>query len=199
MRKRKGCGCFSLVVVLLIIALLAGIGIKNKDKILALFYPRDYENIISAYCDEYGVDKWLVFALIKAESGFDQDAVSSAGAHGLMQLMPETAQWLIDKGEFTLDVDTALNDPEENIHLGVYYLSVLFTNYQNSQGYTDPAIVIAAYNAGMGSVSEWLNDKTWDGSLTNVADIPYRETERHVKSVLRNYNTYTRLYGDSTE
>ena len=83
MRKRKGCGCFSLVVVLLIIVLLAGIGIKNKDKILALFYPRDYENIISAYCDEYGVDKWLVFALVKAESGFDQDAVSSAGAHGL--------------------------------------------------------------------------------------------------------------------
>ena len=80
MTRRKGCGCFSLIIIILIIALLVGIGIKNKDKILAFFYPTEYESIISEYCDQYGVDKWLVFALIKAESGFDADAVSAAGA-----------------------------------------------------------------------------------------------------------------------
>ena len=199
MTRRKGCGCFSLILIILIIAHLVCIGIKNKDKILAFFYPTEYESIISEYCDQYGVDKWLVFALIKAESGFDADAVSAAGAYGLMQLMPDTAQWLIDRGEFAMEATAALENPRENLQLGIYYLSVLFENYQDEQGYTDPAIVIAAYNAGMGSVSEWLNDGTWDGSLSNVSDIPYPETERHVKSVLRNYQTYTRLYAESSD
>ena len=198
MTRRKGCGCFSLIVFLLIIMLLVGVAIKNKDRIIAFFYPREYESTVSQYCEQYDVDKWLVFALIKAESGFDPDAVSSAGAHGLMQLMPETAAWLIDKGDFAMEVESALYDPEDNIQLGVYYLSVLFTNYQDAQGNTDPATVIAAYNAGMGSVSEWLHDGTWDGSLEEVEDIPYQETERHVKNVLRSYRVYLRLYGDAS-
>lgn len=198
MTRRKGCGCFSLIIFLLILILLLGIGLANKDKIIAFFYPRDYEDIVDEYCAEYGVDKWLVLALVKAESGFDPEAVSSAGAAGLMQLMPETAQWLIDKGEFSLDADEALEDPRTNLQLGIYYLSLLFANYQNELGYTDPATVIAAYNAGMGSVSQWLSDGTWDGSLANAADIPYPETERHVKSVLRNYERYMRLYSETS-
>ena len=198
MTKRKGCGCFSLVVFLLIIALLVGVGLKNKDKIIALFYPIEYEETITQYCDQYGVDKWLVLALIKEESGFDPDAVSSAGAHGLMQLMSETAEWLINQGGFAINLEDALHDPEDNIHLGVYYLSLLFNNYGDENNPADSATVIAAYNAGIGSVTSWLEDGTWDGTLESVDNIPYPETEKHVRSVLRSYEKYRELYAGET-
>ena len=111
MTRRKGCGCFSLIIIILIIALLVGIGIKNKDKILAFFYPQSMRALSVNIVINMEWIKWLVFALIKAESGFDADAVSAAGAYGLMQLMPDTAQWLIDRGEFAMEATAALENP----------------------------------------------------------------------------------------
>jgi soluble lytic murein transglycosylase len=194
---RKGCcGCGCGAYIFIIILLAAGIwaAFHYKDQILEFFYPRDYEDTISAYCEEYDMDKWLVLALIREESGFDPDAVSDAGAHGLMQLMPDTAAWLIDKGGFEMDAVAALTDPDDNIHLGVYYLSLLFASYAVDGEQPDPATVVAAYNAGIGTVDQWLAEGVWDGSEEDLADIPYTETRRHVQQVLRSWKIYSYLY-----
>lgn len=194
--RRKGCGCLKSVIIITLVVIGIVWLFTHKDQVFVYFFPRDYEQTIDAYCDQYNVDKWLVLALIREESGFDADAVSAADARGLMQLMPDTAAWLIAKGGLDMDAAVDLKVPEYNIQLGVYYISVLFANYADSEGRTDPATVIAAYNAGMGSVSEWLADGIWDGSTENLEDIPYGETARHVKKVLRSYKIYQYLYNN---
>ena len=195
--KRRGCcgcGCGTYIFVIILMAACVWAAFHYKDQILGFFYPRDYEDTISACCEEYQVDKWLVLALIREESNFDPAAVSGAGAHGLMQLMPNTAEWLIGKGGFEMDAADALHDPENNIRLGVYYLSLLYASYGKDGLQPDPATVIAAYNAGIGSVDTWLAEGIWDGSEENLADIPYAETRRHVEQVLRSWEIYQKLY-----
>ncbi|NLF80600.1 MAG: lytic transglycosylase domain-containing protein [Clostridia bacterium] len=189
-----GCGCGTYIFVIILMAACICAAFHYKDQILEFFYPRDYEETISANCEEYRVDKWLVMALIREESSFNPDAVSGAGAHGLMQLMPATAEWLIGKGGFDMSAADALHAPGDNIRLGVYYLSLLFASYGKDGPLTDPAIVIAAYNAGIGSVDAWLAEGIWDGSEENLSDIPYAETRRHVEHVLRSWRIYQKLY-----
>lgn len=196
MRKRKkGCGCFfGMLLMILFIGFVAWWGLSNSDEIIKFFYPRTYEEMVAADCEEYGVDKWLAMALIREESDFDPDAVSAVGAHGLMQLMPETADWLIKKGGFNMDAVLAVDDEEDNILLGVYYLSLLEDYYSSSSCGATYAVMIAAYNAGIGAVDGWLADGTWDGRAETAESIPYAETRKHVVSVLRSYDEYCRLY-----
>jgi len=194
--RRRGCGCLKSIIFIILLVIGIFLVLEHKDKVFIYFFPRDYEQTISEYCDEYNVDKWLVMALIREESGFDPDAVSVVGAHGLMQLMPDTAEWLISKGGFDMEATSALHVPEENIQLGVYYISMLYANYADAGGQTDTATVIAAYNAGMGSVSQWLNEGVWDGSAADLEEIPYGETAEHVKKVLRSYKIYRYLYAN---
>ena len=193
MIKRRGCGCGCLTAIILILVLaVAGWWVyNNKDTVRSYFYPRHYEDIINKCCAEYGVDKWLVMALIREESGFDPNAESAAGARGLMQLMPDTAAWLISKGEFAFDMEAAVSNTEDNITLGVYYLSVLKHNYS---GYDSYAPVIAAYNAGIGSVDGWLASGEWDVSADDMEHITYKETSENVRKVLRSYDVYRQLY-----
>lgn len=196
MRKKRGCGCISAIIGLVIVVVLAIIVFVNFDEVAELAFPRHYEDIIEEIAVEYSIDKWLVMALIRSESNFHANATSEVGARGLMQLMPETAEWLIERGGFTMTREEALAEPEQNIRIGVYYLGILINYYEDDSGHTELATVIAAYNAGIGTVDGWLADDVWDGSDANYTDIPYSETEKHVRNVLRSYDIYQKLYAD---
>ncbi len=141
------------------------------------------------------VDRALVFAHALQESRFATDAVSHAGARGVMQLMPGTAQ-LIGR-QFSEQVDAArLGDPALNIDYGQAYLEQLRDNPLT--GGLLPK-VIAAYNAGPGSLKKWA-DKGRDSvdPLLFIESIPYWETRHYVEQVLRNYWAYERNAGRSS-
>lgn len=143
-------------------------------------YPKKFSNYITYYSNEYGVDRALVYAIIKTESDFDSKAVSSAGAMGLMQIMPRTGEALAKMlgEEFNQEM---LYDPETNIRYGTYYLKYLFEKFESID------IVICAYNAGEGVVKNWIDE---NGKLV-VEKINYSETKNYYFKVKRLFNVYS--------
>ncbi len=142
-------------------------------------HPIVYWEEISAASQEFGVPAYLLYAVIKTESGFRKNAVSHKGAVGLMQVLPATYEEIRRE----LDIKAGpLEDPAINIRAGAYYLSKLYKSFSNWN------IALAAYNAGPGTVSKWLET---DPDLKNI---PYPETSRYVILVNRAYREYTRLY-----
>ena len=130
---------------------------------------------VEKWCEHYGVEKELVYAVIYAESGGDVSAVSRAGAIGVMQLMPDTARWLAEREKLEYSV-AMLTDPDSNIRFGCTLLVYLQTRFDSLES------VLAAYNAGPLNVDKWLADPRYskDGVLTAI---PYPETEGYVKKV----------------
>jgi soluble lytic murein transglycosylase len=191
-RKRKaiGCGCFLVVAVIIVVAF-GGI-YSLRDSFNRFFYPLNYQDEISAAAAEYDMDKWLIFAIVREESRFRANASSSAGACGLMQLMPDTAAWLIEKAGFDMDPKTAIWDPEQNIQMGTWYISWLYHEYYGGE----LAKALAAYNAGYNNVNVWLEQGIWDGRLETAGDIPFRETADYLVSIMRNYDKYKELYSN---
>lgn len=150
-----------------------------------LVFPVRYAETISDSASRNGVDPLLVCAVIKCESDWDELAVSSAGAVGLMQVMPSTAQSLIDMGLVSagsLDPDN-LTDPETNIEFGCAYLGYL----QRTLSTLDE--VVAAYNAGPAVVQEWLSQ---GGSIPE--GIEYAETRAYLERVTMAYEGYRDSY-----
>ena len=128
----------------------------------------DYQKDIKAISSQYKVDPKLIKAVIRNESCFDKSAISSAGAEGLMQLMPATAKSLGVTDSF---------QPQQNIQGGVEYLSGLVKKYHNNL-----SLALAAYNAGPGAVAKY------DGIP------PYPETQKYVKRVMKSYRGYLQEY-----
>ncbi|HBJ98443.1 MAG TPA: lytic transglycosylase [Clostridiales bacterium] len=139
-------------------------------------YPYRYKKTIKKYAEAYNVERSLVYAVIYCESSFNKKAVSSAGAKGLMQLMPSTANFVADMlGEDDYD----LFNPSDNIRFGVKYLSYLFEKFKNEQH------VLYAYNAGEGVVKKWLS---------SGGDFPYKESVNYYKRVIKVKKIYKKLY-----
>lgn len=150
-------------------------------------YPREYSEFVSASAAEFGVPEAIIYATIKTESGFDADAVSYAGAVGLMQIMPATFRWLTDDMLREYLDDTRISDTATNIRYGTYMLSWLYDIYGNWE------TVFAAYNAGVGNVNKWLSDPRYSiaGKLVRI---PFDETRKYVKRQKNNVRMYERLY-----
>lgn len=150
-------------------------------------YPREFSEFVTAGAEEFGIPEAVIYATIKTESDFDANAVSPAGAQGLMQLMPATYRWISDDmlGE-RLD-DSMISDPATNIRYGSYMLSWLYGIYGDWDN------VFAAYNAGVGNVNAWLKDPRYSfaGHLT---DIPFDETRNYVRRQQKNVKAYKKLY-----
>ncbi|HCF51500.1 MAG TPA: lytic transglycosylase [Syntrophomonas sp.] len=158
-------------------------------KWITLFYPQPHRTIVFNAAQQYDVDPYLIFSIIRAESGFQTTARSPVGARGLMQIMPETADWIAAQKSIK-QFDTAdLHDPQVNIEFGCWYLASLNKEFAGRL-----PIVVAAYNAGSGRVREWILSGQWDGSEQHIESIPFPETRQYVKNVLQNYEAYQAIY-----
>lgn len=158
---------------------------RNIDYWYAL-YPFPYLEQIENWSQERQLNPLLVTALIRQESRFTPDIKSSAGAVGLMQVMPDTATWIaqnIKLKEYQLD------NPEDNIKLGTWYLDYTHEEYANNS-----MLAVASYNAGPGAVGDWVAKKGVGDPDQFVESIPYSETRGYVKAVFENYWNYLRLY-----
>jgi soluble lytic murein transglycosylase len=152
-------------------------------------YPLGFWHLIRPAAVAHGLDPLLVTALIRQESLFEPEAVSSANARGLMQLLPRTADTLRrSAGEPPLPLP-ALHDPSTNVGLGVTLFARLLTRYDGSA-----VKALAAYNAGEDAVAKW--ERRYGERETDefVELISYRETRDYVKAVLRNQHIYRHLY-----
>ena len=144
---------------------------------LSFLYPDKYRDEINGASSEFGVDAELIRGVIHTESRFRRDACSRAGAMGLMQLMPKTAEW-IAKEIGTPSLADDLYDAESNIRLGTAYLKYLLGKYSLRDA-------LAAYNAGEGNLDKWKSE--------GREEYGFAETRDYVKKVLRAEKIYRKL------
>jgi len=186
--KNKKRSLIFIGVLITLILLIAAFFIL-KDVVLRGIYPLDYENEIAAYSKEYNLDPYFVASVIWAESGYRVKAVSKKGAVGLMQIMPETGEWIAGKLKIK-DFDLKLlQAPETNIRFGCWYL-----RYINDKMGGDLPIVLSSYNAGPGRVEEWLGNKEYSEDGVHLKKIPFKETRNYVEKIERAYEVYKQLY-----
>ena len=153
--------------------------------VMHFLYPINYKEQIIEYSNEYNLSKELVASLINAESSFNKDAVSNRGAKGLMQIMPSTASWLAEKLNIEYS-EEMLFQSDYNIHLGTYYLRYLTNKFE------DTTVVLCAYNAGEGVVSEWLANTQYSDNGKTLKSIPYPSTRAYVKKIFDGLRIYTK-------
>lgn len=152
-------------------------------------YPIAFADQVEAAADEFGLDPYLIYAVIHTESDFNPDALSPANAKGLMQLTDDTYRWAVKRENAGKDADPQdLFDPAVNIRYGVYVLTLLGEQFQNTD------TVLAAYNAGQGRVREWLADPAYSTDGITLHTIPYPETEDYIRRVNETCDRYRRLY-----
>lgn len=174
----------AILILILCVCIGAGLVTPVKKKI----YPLKYSEIIKEQSEKYQLDPYLVMAVISTESRFRENASSHRGAKGLMQITEETAKWCVEKFEIQADSKN-IYQPRINIEIGCAYLEFLIELFD---GKTETAL--AAYNAGQGNVSLWLNDKKYSADGKTLTDIPFPETKEYVEKVLKRYEIYKKLY-----
>jgi len=152
-----------------------------------LLYPIKYSDIIARYAAEYGHSEALVYGLIRAESKFRQDAVSKKGASGLMQLSEGTA----GEGAAEIGIEgygfSEIFEPDINIRLGCWYLAKMVKRFG------DEGTALAAYNAGPGTVADWLTNPEYSDDGVTLRHIPYSETRAYVGRVRSDAAVYSVL------
>ena len=192
-RKKKNTGTLILtifivavIIILAVFGIIYGAGKWQKET-----HPLKYGEYVSRYSREAGLDEYLVYAFIKTESGFDEKAESYLGARGLMQIMPETFEWI----RYRLDEENnpeisfdSMYEAEENIRYGCYLLKYLSDEFGG--GLTE---IAAAYHAGNGSVSSWLENEEYSEN-GKLIKIPNPDTAHYVDKISKAYETYCNLY-----
>lgn len=191
MARRRSSLFGRLVAGLLLLALAAGafVALGGTDRVRRIWYPLRYADLIAAQARANGLDPYLVASLVNVESGFDAGVTSKAGAVGLMQVKPSTAQAIARSAGVRTRVDAAaLADPATNVRIGTRYLRSLIERYGG-----DVERALAAYNAGMGNADRWAADARKSGG--SFADaIAFPATARYVKDVMNGRVTYRLLY-----
>jgi len=179
------------IVIIVAVSLLFGAAFSIFSGIVEKrMFPRKYSELVEKYAAEYAVPETVVYAVIRAESSFEQYAISPSTppALGLMQLTEETYEWV---GEILLRENVShadIYDPEVNIKYGTYLLSYLYRRFESWD------TVYAAYNAGMNKVSGWLEDPEYSDGNGNLTYIPFPETRTYVKRVAQYRKMYEKLY-----
>lgn len=176
------------VIIVIIVALIAIIDIPRIVRNVT--YKKEYSKYVEKYSEEYNVDENLIYAVIKSESNFDSNAISSKNAIGLMQLMEDTALEICERIDLKIEdeeIEEKLLEPEININIGTKYLSTLLQRYKNVE------LSIAAYNAGIGTVNNWVKKGTIQADGSDIENIPYKETNNYVRKILRDYKIYNDL------
>ena len=180
------------VLLLLVAVTFAGWRIWRSDAVQMRFvYMWPYQNEIVTYARRNNIDPFLVAAVIKNESEFRPGAVSPVGAIGMMQIMPETGEWIARQMGLSDYSIHSLYNPGINIRMGCWYLSELKHEFKDNM-----LLMMMAYNAGRGNTHGWMNANGWDYNFGEIKDIPYPESKSYVASVLHDRDEYYRLYKD---
>jgi len=162
---------------------------RDEPEFLPFSYPDVYKEVVSRASESEGLDALLIEALMREESRYERDVVSPAGAVGLMQLMPATARRVSRSMSIHLDPSLDLTDPETNILIGTHYLAGLVEEFKLVP------FALAAYNAGENALRRWVGRYYRDDVPEFVENIPYTETRRYVKKVLKSYWQYRYVRG----
>ncbi len=174
-----------IVFILILLMLLAGC----EGTISRFSFPTDFKSSVLKYSEEYNLDPYIVYGIIKRESKFIHDAESGKGAKGLMQLTDATAEWTAEKTGHNKDFN--LFDPKTNIKLGCAYFSHLIEVYGGNI-----SLALCAYNAGMGNVNSWIGEGIITGENFDADAVPFEETRNYIKDVYSFSETYKELYPD---
>lgn len=184
---------YLVIVIVIILAIIAAISGKKiydygiHEYELAL-HPIKYQDLVEKYAAENGVDKYLLYAIIKTESSFDEKAESNVGARGLMQIMEETFQWIQYRlDDYSIEFDD-MYTAESNIKYGSYLIGYLIRYFENETA------AVAAYHAGLGSVDSWLASEEYSSDGKTLLSIPIDDTDYYVKKINKALSIYKKLY-----
>lgn len=161
---------------------------KYSDAVYKLAYPLHWVNELNIIGKNFHIDPWIIISIIREESHFNENAVSSTNAVGLMQLMPGTANYIVSKFSINIPTSQDLVNPRVNMYLGCYYLKYLKERFNND------LYVVAAYNGGEGSVNKWSKAFSNSDNDEFIERIPFEETRNYVKKVFRSYHLYKKVY-----
>lgn len=179
-----------IISAIIVLSILGKIDYKSiKNQILKKMYKQEYTEYVKKYSKEYDVDEYLIYAIIKAESNFNQEAVSHREAKGLMQLMYSTAEDIDKRVDIEINEENIL-EPDININLGTKYISMLIQKYDNVN------LALVAYNAGSGNVDGWIEKGTLKADGSDIENVPFTETNNYVRKILRDYKIYKQIYED---
>ena len=175
---------FLIILITILLLYFVLFKVVEVDKVvMKKIYPLKYSEYVEKYAEENQIEKELIYAMIKAESNFKQDAVSGKKAYGLMQIIESTANEVAEELELEITKEELLN-PETNICLGTKYFANLLKKYGNIE------LALTAYNAGIGNVDKWIANGTIKADGSNIENIPFKETNNYVRKILRNYKIY---------
>lgn len=174
-----------------LLALLAGLAglvalpfvLGAPETVRKAIYPLRYEETIREASRQNGLEPTFVAGVIYAESRFRPDAESSQEAYGLMQMLPDTAEFVQQRS----GIEGDFRDPRTNIRLGAWYLGYLAERYEGNE-----RLMLAAYNSGEGTVDAWISEEGFD----IARDIPFEETREYVERSLEARQKYEDLYGE---
>ena len=194
MRKKRKIKPLGWLVIILLIAGVVAAAIYIVSNFIPQIskryvYTKGYSEYVEKYSQEYDLDPLYVYTVIKVESNFNPEAISSAGAGGLMQIMPisfeEVSVKLGEQDEITSE---SLTDPERNIEYGCFILRQLLDEFG------DYRIASAAYNGGIGNVQRWIDSGVISVENFDSEEIPIDETRHYVRKIVKTYETYKNLY-----
>lgn len=172
---------------LIILSVMGVLIFFSGRSVLKTLYPLEYTEFVEVYARENNLSEDFVYAVIKCESGFENDAVSSVGAKGLMQIMPDTFDWIKMKLKDDASYEDIF-DPELNIEYGCYLYGYLMEKYESEE------LALAAYHAGTGNVDKWLKDSKYSDDGKALKDIPFPSTKKYVTKVIETKKIYQKLY-----
>ncbi len=165
---------------------------NNLDFPLLLWeytFPVYYYELVQKMANNYHMDPYLIWSIMREESHFNTFAESRAGARGLMQIILSTGEWIAEKLNYKEYEPDLLYEPELNIDLGAWYLQYLLDRFDDSN-----ILVISGYNAGPGITDKWLETIDINDIDVFIENIPYQETREHIKKVMRTYLIYKLIY-----
>ena len=186
-RRRTLLAIFASALIVLIA--LGAWALFGRDGVDLSRYPMTYAPEIRAAAAEFSLDPAYVASVVLAESSFDAEAVSSAGAIGLMQIMPATGEWIAGKLEDEPFDVQRLYQPEVNLRYGCWYLRFLLDRYDE-----DMYTASTAYHQGQGRVDQWLEDPQYSQDGRTLTAISSAVTDTYVNRIMESYANYQELY-----
>ncbi len=154
----------------------------------SILFPQPFKNSVLEASNKYQISPNIIYAIMRQESGFNPLARSHADAFGLMQILPRVAEKIAQEFSIPLSDSSDLYNPHTNIFLGTAYLNKAFKNYNNQF-----ILSVASYNAADSAIRGWVKTRHSDDPLVFIEDIPYEETQKYIKLVMRNMIYYQRI------